>query len=483
LIGRESIQWDVDATLAELINERLPEILKFDKEGDEEQIKAVEAPQGEPASEYFNGSGTRGSYALFDSGWSIPDDVMRGQIEAVGFLRKGDAEAAPCLVIRRITGENDEPLCEWIGAPLDEAWGDGKVYRFPWARVDPPPSGSTEALLTSYKSGKLGLKPREYFSRKDRRALFAIMYKEEIQQFEFGLGLSVFELLYDPHLKNVAFRPIRTFRCGQDDLGARMLSVRALRDKRVLLCGAGALGSAMALELGRNGVGHLEIADFDYFEPATARRWVAGLEHFGKDKVVALRDIVHDQYPWTKVHPHTLRIGGCRFNIDEPDQFDSFSSLVEAADCIVDLTAEVSTNHIVADTAMWLGKPLVVANATPGAWGGMVYQWRPDRSEACWMCMRSFLYPESDHLPAADPAGLLQPPGCGSRTFTGTSFDLGEIVNEAMRAVCGLVGESYPETDWQLGICNLRAEDGRRIPPTWARPTITRRKDCVCAKS
>ena len=94
--------------------------------------------------------------------------------------------------------------------------------------------------------------------------------------------------------------------------------------------------------------------------------------------------------------------------------------------------------------------------------------------------MRSSLYPDFDHLPAADPAGLLQPPGCAARTFTGTSFDLCEIVNEAARVTCGLFDGGYPVTEWQLGVCDLRQADGTRIPPSWSAVEISAREGCAC---
>src|SRR6185437_15109030 len=129
LIGRESVQWDVDVTLADLISDRLPDILRFHRDGDEQQIRAVETPQGEPISEYFNGSGIRDAYALFDSSWTIPKEVTGGFIEAVGFFRKSKtAPPAPCFIIKRILGPKREMLCEWKGPPLDDRWGNDAVY-------------------------------------------------------------------------------------------------------------------------------------------------------------------------------------------------------------------------------------------------------------------------------------------------------------------------------------------------------------------
>jgi molybdopterin/thiamine biosynthesis adenylyltransferase/ubiquitin-protein ligase len=479
LIGRDSIQWNVDATLAEVISERLPEILRFHRDGNPEQIRAVEVPQGEPISEYFSGAGTRNSFALFDSSWTIPDDVKAGTMEAVGFYRKVvGAPGAPCLVIKRILDEHGKEVCAWQGPPLDRAWRNG-AYRIPWARVEPPPSGSIQEIGEAYVEGRLGIR-KANISRANRQGLFAIVYEEEVQQFELGWGLSVFEWLFNNHTKLVELRPVRTFRCGQQDLAARMPSVAALSGKHVLLCGLGALGSNTALELARNGIGQLDVVDFDYVEPATTRRWVAGIDEFGKDKTEAVQEVLGRNYPWTAVKTHTIRIGGLRPGPDAADQFDQIAELVGAADAVVDMTAEVTANHILADMAAWASKPYVVANATPGAWGGMVFQVRPAHDDACWMCMRTSLYPDSDNLPVADPDGLIHPPGCAARTFSGTSFDLAEIIDEAIRVICGILGSAYPLTTWQLGVCNLRSKDGGRIPPNWRGLDIKRRKGCAC---
>ena len=113
--------------------------------------------------------------------------------------------------------------------------------------------------------------------------------------------------------------------------------------------------------------------------------------------------------------------------------------------------------------------PYILGNATPGGWGGMVYQ--SDSRQAA----RLLDVPSTPALsqlgasPASDPYGEIQPPGCAARTFTGTSFDLSEITLEVVRTAAGLwpVEGGYPETPWQLGICNLRDDQGTRSLPNW----------------
>src|SRR3546814_10106184 len=57
-----------------------------------------------------------------------------------------------------------------------------------------------------------------------------------------------------------------------DDLQVRVPSARALRDKKVLLIGCGAIGSFVACELARAGVGGLDLLDKDVLEPGNSVR-------------------------------------------------------------------------------------------------------------------------------------------------------------------------------------------------------------------
>src|SRR3546814_19686943 len=105
--------------------------------------------------------------------------------------------------------------------------------------------------------------------------------------------------------------PYTTLFRSPDDLQVRVPSARALRDKKVLLIGCGAIGSFVACELARAGVGGLDLLDKDVLEPGNSVRWPLGRSHWGLSKVVALKHHLSQEYPWTTV---TGKIGraACR---------------------------------------------------------------------------------------------------------------------------------------------------------------------------
>jgi molybdopterin/thiamine biosynthesis adenylyltransferase len=316
------------------------------------------------------------------------------------------------------------------------------------------------------------------------RQFFGVIFDEEVQHFVMDDGLAVFERRFERLGRKGTRRrtlAVRTFRAGPGDLAARIPSIASLREKKVLLVGLGALGSEAALHLARNGVGELSLLDDDFVEPGTVRRWALGAQAYGASKVYALRDHLLSNYPNTKVWPHELKIGSPRGPSD-PNQYEQICTLISENDVVIDLAADLLVSHFLSDFCKLNGTPYILGNATPGGWGGMVYQWVPNRHHICWKCLRQQLYPDWEHLPAADPTGETQPPGCAARTFTGTSFDLSEITLEVMRTTAGLwpVEGGYPETPWQLAICNLREADGSRLLPRWQSFDINRTDGCSC---
>src|SRR3546814_19559883 len=81
-----------------------------------------------------------------------------------------------------------------------------------------------------------------------------------------------------------------------DDLQVRVPSARALRDKKVLLIGCGAIGRFVACEHARAGVGSLYLLDKDVLEPGNSVRWTLGHSHWGLTKHVPLKTPPSTEY-------------------------------------------------------------------------------------------------------------------------------------------------------------------------------------------
>lgn len=88
-----------------------------------------------------------------------------------------------------------------------------------------------------------------------------------------------------------------------------------LKKARVTICGAGGLGSNIAISLARIGVGKIKIIDFDIVEPSNLNRQQYFIEDIGKYKVVALRKTLERINPFIEVDDLIEKID--KHNIDE----------------------------------------------------------------------------------------------------------------------------------------------------------------------
>ncbi len=124
---------------------------------------------------------------------------------------------------------------------------------------------------------------------------------------------------------------------------------RRLLDSKVLVVGAGGLGSPLALYLAAAGVGTLGIVDFDVVDTSNLQRQVLyGTKDVGVPKLEAAERRLRDLNPDVKVVPHEGRLTS-RNALD----------LVSRYDVVVDGTDNFPTRYLVNDAAVLLKKPNV----------------------------------------------------------------------------------------------------------------------------
>lgn len=78
-------------------------------------------------------------------------------------------------------------------------------------------------------------------------------------------------------------------------------SYEALKGSKVCILGAGGLGSNVAVNLARCGVGHIYICDFDIVEASNLNRQYYRLSHIGKKKVYAIKEVIEEINPFIDV--------------------------------------------------------------------------------------------------------------------------------------------------------------------------------------
>lgn len=165
--------------------------------------------------------------------------------------------------------------------------------------------------------------------------------------------------------------------------GVGVAGQQRLKAARVLLVGAGGLGSPAAIYLAAAGVGHITLVDFDRVELSNLQRQpLYGHGDVGRPKVEAAAEALRRINPLVHVEPMDLRLTA-----------DNAAEQVAACDLVVDGCDNLAARHAVNRACVALGKPFVY---------GSIYQFEGQigvfamTGAPCYAC----LFPEA---PGAEP--------------------------------------------------------------------------------
>jgi sulfur-carrier protein adenylyltransferase/sulfurtransferase len=190
---------------------------------------------------------------------------------------------------------------------------------------------------------------------------------------------------------------------------------KRLKNSRVLVIGAGGLGSPALMYLAAAGVGTLGIVEFDEVDESNLQRQVIhGQSDIGKPKAESARETIGEINPLVDVRVHNERLDN-----------DNVMQIFADYDLIVDGTDNFATRYMVNDAAVLLGKPYV--------WGS-IFRFDGQASVfwaehgPCYRC----LYPEPP------PPGMV--PSCAEGGVLGVlCASIGSIqVNEAIKLLTGI---------------------------------------------
>jgi molybdopterin/thiamine biosynthesis adenylyltransferase/rhodanese-related sulfurtransferase len=197
---------------------------------------------------------------------------------------------------------------------------------------------------------------------------------------------------------------------------------KRLKNAKVLVVGAGGLGSPALLYLAAAGVGTLGIVEFDVVDESNLQRQVIhGQSDVGRPKAESARDSIAEINPFVKVNLHQT-------HLTSENALDIFRDY----DLILDGTDNFATRYLVNDAAVLLGKPYV--------WGsifrfeGQASVFWDDAPNGQGLNYRD-LYPEPP------PPGMV--PSCAEGGVLGVlCASIGSImVNEAIKLITG-IGET-----------------------------------------
>jgi adenylyltransferase/sulfurtransferase len=167
-----------------------------------------------------------------------------------------------------------------------------------------------------------------------------------------------------------------------------------LKAARVLVVGAGGLGSPLALYLAAAGVGTIGLVDADVVELSNLQRQIAhGIADLGRPKVVSAAESVRRINPLVEVIGHQERL-----------QAANVAALLADYDIICDGTDNFATRFLLADTCVAARKTLITAAVL--RFEGQLATFKPHIGGPCYRC----LYPEPPPeglVPACSEAGVL----------------------------------------------------------------------------
>ena len=156
------------------------------------------------------------------------------------------------------------------------------------------------------------------------------------------------------------------------ELGGR--GQRRLRQARVLVAGAGALGSPVLLYLAAAGVGRITVADDDTVGLSNLQRQVIfATADLGRPKVEAAAEALARLNPHVAVTPLLRRIG------------DDDAALVGAHDLVIDGTDSFASRRAINAACVAAGVPLLAGSIAQ--WEGQVALYDPARGGPCLNCL------------------------------------------------------------------------------------------------
>jgi adenylyltransferase/sulfurtransferase len=192
-----------------------------------------------------------------------------------------------------------------------------------------------------------------------------------------------------------------------------------LKAAKVLVVGAGGLGSPVALYLAAAGVGTLGIVDFDTVSLSNLQRQIAHrTADVGRAKTASAADAIAAINPHVKVVPHPVRLGR-----------ENALQIIGAYDIVADGSDNFDTRFLITDACFFAKKTLVSAAVTE--FDGQLSTYKPHAGGPCYRCI----------FPEAPPPGTA--PSCSETGVLGAAAGVMGTLQalEVIKEITG-VGES-----------------------------------------
>lgn len=219
-------------------------------------------------------------------------------------------------------------------------------------------------------------------------------------------------------------------------------AARPLFDARVVVVGAGSLGSQCALQLARAGVGHIALIDDDALSDANLGRHVLGINDLGRSKVGGVARALRDAVPNVSVQPLLQRVQ------------TTSKSLTEALD---------QADLVLVTTADWPSELFLWRLHAAGAPWTMIQTWSEPHSRVGHVLSSLAAGPSGESLFDAQGRflrafskwpndGLIPLPACGASFLPGAANRLNVIASLAVQVTLDALTRPSSSFSWHYTV-------------------------------
>jgi len=230
---------------------------------------------------------------------------------------------------------------------------------------------------------------------------------------------------------------------------------RKLLDSKVLVIGAGGLGSPILLYLAAAGIGTIGIVDFDKVDTSNLQRQILHTDaDVDRPKVESALDHLRALNPTIEIIGHDTLLNA-----------DNVMDIMEPYDVVIDGTDNFPVRYLVNDATQFLGKPLVYGSIYQ--WDGQATVFMPGQDAPCYRCL----------FPQPPPPGTV--PSCAEGgVFGALPGIVGSIqATEAVKLITGkgdpLIGRLLIFDALEMDFQTVRVRWDADCPVCGKEPSIT----------
>jgi adenylyltransferase/sulfurtransferase len=228
---------------------------------------------------------------------------------------------------------------------------------------------------------------------------------------------------------------------------------KRLKASKVLIVGAGGLGSPLALYLAAAGVGTIGIVDFDFVEDSNLQRQIIhSTKDIGRPKTASAKDSIHGLNPHVNVIAHNV-------GLTSQNALD----ILHDYDVVVDGTDNFQTRYLLNDACVLLDIPNVYGSIFQFEGQATVFN---AENGPCYRCL----------YPTPPPPGLV--PSCGEGGVVGVLPGIIGCIQacETIKLIVGggqtLSGRLLLFDAWYMQFSEMKFERDPNCPICGNNPTI-----------